>query len=392
MNHSKFPPIEDLRIRWNNVQNSMSEINADACLISSNTNIYYLTGRVFAGYVYLPEEGEPIEFVQRPIIAENKRTVFIRKPEDIPDILREKGYKTPSSLLLEADQITYNEYIRLRKVFNPAKIENATAVLRTSRMIKTAWEIEQMKISAKHHAEVYRLIPSVFRKGMKDSELQHEIEHLMRMNGSLGIFRTFGNNMDIFMGSLLAGKNAETPSPFNFALGGGGLSPCLPIGVNGDLIEEGQTIMVDMAGNFTTYITDMTRVYSYGTLPDIAYKAHEVSIKMHERFMNGKEGESCSDIYRWCLEMAQESGLASYFMGTVQQAKFTGHGVGIEINEPPVLTERSKDVLQENMTIAFEPKFVIPQTGAVGIENTYLIRKDRIENLTRLEEKIIELN
>ncbi len=57
-------------------------------------------------------------------------------------------------------------------------------------------------------------------------------------------------------------------------------------------------------------------------------------------------------------------------MGTRQQAKFVGHGIGLQINEMPVLSPRSKERLEVNMVFALEPKFVIPGTGAVGIENT----------------------
>jgi Xaa-Pro aminopeptidase len=150
--------------------------------------------------------------------------------------------------------------------------------------------------------------------------------------------------------------------------------------------------MVDMAGNFTAYMTDMTRVYSCGTLPEAVYEAHQTSIRMHQRLMEtGKPGISCAEIYNRSVEMAQEAGFAAHFMGTVQQAKFVGHGVGLEINEPPVLTARSKDVLQAGMVIAYEPKFVFPEVGAVGIENTFLITETGIEKITVLEEEIKNL-
>ncbi|MCC8145145.1 MAG: Xaa-Pro peptidase family protein [Bacteroidales bacterium] len=392
MKISKYPPKEDLKLRWEKVQTFMKEAGADACIASTNVNIYYLTGKIFAGYVYLPSEGEPIEFVQRPNSLEGERIIPIRKPEDIPALLSGKGYQLPSVFLLEADQITYNEYLRLEKALAPGTASNATPVLRKARMTKTPWEIEQLRISGTRHAEAYKSIPSLFRSGMRDIEFQYEIEWVMRQNGSLGIFRTFGHQMEIFMGSLLAGKNAATPSSYDFALGGGGMSACLPIGASGDIIEKGQSIMIDMAGNFTAYMTDMTRVYSYGTLPDKAYRAHEASIQMHNRLLEtAKPGTECAEIYNWSLEMAEEAGFAANFMGTVQQAKFTGHGVGLEINEPPVLMGRSKDTLQPGMTIAFEPKFVLPDIGAVGIENTFLITENGIEKITVFEENIMKL-
>jgi Xaa-Pro aminopeptidase len=64
----------------------------------------------------------------------------------------------------------------------------------------------------------------------------------------------------------------------------------------------------------------------------------------------------------------------------------------LEINEPPVLMGRSNDSLQPGMVFAFEPKFVLPGIGAVGIENTYLVTDSGIEKLTVLEEEIIELD
>ena len=93
------------------------------------------------------------------------------------------------------------------------------------------------------HAKAYEQIPSVYRPGMTDRQLSIEIERLMRLEGCLGIFRTFGQSMEIFMGSLLAGDNATAPAPYDFALGGEGLDPSLPISVNGALLQPGQSFM-----------------------------------------------------------------------------------------------------------------------------------------------------
>ena len=90
--------------------------------------------------------------------------------------------------------------------------------------------------------------------------------------------------------------------------------------------------------------------------------------------------------------MARKNGLAGCFMGTKQQAKFVGHGVGLEINEPPVLAPRSKEILETGMAIAVEPKFVLPGIGAVGIENSYIVRENGLEKITCCEEKMVALS
>ena len=100
------------------------------------------------------------------------------------------------------------------------------------------------------HAKAYEQIPSVYRPGMTDIEFSIEIERLMRLQGCLGIFRVFGRSMEIFMGSVLTGDNAGYPSPYDFALGGQGLDPALPGGANKTPLKEGQSVMVDLGGNF----------------------------------------------------------------------------------------------------------------------------------------------
>ncbi|MCL1932994.1 MAG: Xaa-Pro peptidase family protein [Candidatus Azobacteroides sp.] len=392
MNTDFIPPQSDLNIRLARVQQLLKAAGGDAALISTDVNIYYLTGIVFAGYIYLPAEGEPLWFVRRPSDLKGERVISNRKPEDIPTALKKRNIPVPETLFWETDQITHNEFLRLEAALHPARTGNMTSLLRKARMIKTPWEIEQFRFSAAKHAEVYGLVPSLFRKGMTEIAFQIEIERVMRKNGSIGMFRTFGANMNIFMGSLLSGKNADTPSPFDFALGGRGIHPCLPIGASDDLIAEGSTVIIDFTGNFTAYMSDMSRVYSFGKLPEIAYRAHQVSVDMHCRLMEEtKPGTACSDIYNRMFDIAGKSGFATNYMGFSQQAKFVGHGVGLDINEPPVLTERSNDLLQPGMVVAFEPKFVLPDIGAVGIENTYLVTDSGLEKLTVCEEGIIEL-
>ena len=392
MTYTKFPPADDLRIRWTRLQEFLIKEKADACLVSSSVNIYYLTGIVFNGFFYMPSSGDPVYFYRRPEDLQHPCAVPIRKAEDIPGLLSKNKLEMPKRILLEADQMTHSEHVRLQAVFPNSETGNATPLLRKQRMIKTPWETDQLRYSGKIHAEVYSKIKNLYCSGMTELELQCNIEREMRLAGSIGLFRSFGSNMDIYMGSILSGNNAEAPSPFDYALGGAGIHPSLPIGSDGTDLKKGTALMVDMAGNYTAYMSDMTRVFSIGRLPEEAYRAHQVSIDMHNWLIaNAKPGTPCIDIYNHTLQMAEDAGLSDCFMGTKQQAKFVGHGVGIEINELPVFMGRSKDLLQAGMAFAFEPKFIISGVGAVGIENTYVVKESGIEKITKFEENIIEL-
>ncbi len=383
---------EDVVIRRQRLQTTMQEMNIDACMLSTGINIFYMTGQIYNGYFYLPAEGDAIHFVKRPEGVTLEGTVYIRKPEQIVDELQKLGMKCPSQLLLETEVLSYSECGRVMKTFGVESVGNASTILRRQRSVKSLFEVDQIRACARKHEAVYKQIPSIFRRGMTDLELQIEIEYLMRLHGSLGIFRSYGENMDIYMGSLLVGENAEAASPYDYALGGAGMSPTLPLGANGAPIKEGAAIMVDMAGNYSPWMTDMTRVFSVGKTSDIAYRAHNVAAEIHQVVMDMvKPGVSCADLYNVAYDIVRRNDLEHYFMGTKQQAKFIGHGLGLEINEPPVLTPRSKELLEENIVFALEPKFVIPEVGAVGFENTYLVTESGVEKLTVLDENIIEL-
>lgn len=387
------PTQEELNIRFQKIKNILIKKDADACIITSSVNQFWLCGYIFDGYIYITADREPLFFVKRPTSLEDNRIIYIRKPEQIPNLLIECGMYLPKRILIEADNLTLSAANRLQTALNMPEFKNVSGSIREVRSVKSNFELNQMRESAKIHTRVYQLIPSLYRKGMSDLQLQIEIEREMRLHGSIGIFRSFGENMDIFMGSMLSGDNAQTASPYDYALGGGGITPMLPLGANGTPLRPGTTLMVDMAGNYLPYMDDMSRSFVIDYAPDIAFKAHDLSIAITNAIKEtAKVGTLCSDLYMLAEEMVIDGGLQDFYMGTVQQAKFIGHGLGLEINEPPVITLRSKETLEAGMAFALEPKFVLPGIGPVGIENTYIVHDDHIEKITLCNEELVVLS
>lgn len=382
--------LPELQLRWSKIQDQMRTEGVDGCLLSDSVNLFYAAGRVFNGYAYIPSVGEPYFFVRRPLGLSVGRVCYIRKPEDIPAKLTELGLPAPAVFALEADSLSYNEYVRLAALFPEARKSNATVLTRKVRAIKTPYEIERMRESGRKHAAVYAHVEAVFHEGMTDDEMSIELEYIARKLGNLGIYRIFGTSMEIFMGSVLAGDNADNPSPYDFSMGGAGMDASLPVGANGTMLRPGMTLMIDMGGNFTGYQTDMTRVFSVHELKSkLALEAHRLSIDIQEAIRKvARPGVAVKELYEMAHDMVKQHQLEKYFMGHKQKAGFIGHGVGIEINEIPVIAPRSSDVLQEGMTFALEPKFVIPGVGAVGIENTFLVKADGLEQLTNFDEEI----
>ena len=382
--------MPEISVRIEKIRSNMPRLESFAILIGYNTNIYYTTGRYFRGYVYIPGEGEPLWFVIKPQIFERERNVhFIRKPEEIPGILCELNYPKPNLIALEENELSYSEIIRLRNIFKDSEIADGSEIMKRTRMTKTDWEISEMKEDGMHQTKVYGKVKDCYRPGMTDLELQIEIERKLRLEGSLGVSRVAGNFMEINMGSVISGDNADNPAPYEFTMGGAGVDPSLPVGSDNSVILEGKTVMIDMNGAFNGYQTDMTRVWAIGQVDSLAQKAHDCSIRILrylEKF--SLPGIHVKSMYEEALKIVDEEGLREYFMGHRSQVGFIGHGVGIELNELPVVMAKSRDILQENMTLALEPKFVIPKVGAVGVENTYVVTAEGLENITSFPEEI----
>ena len=384
----------ELVYRRDKIRRLMLRQHIDAALITCNVNLLYTTGRVVSGYLYLPLDAPARLFVKRPNNLCGQHVIPIRKPEQLPELIAQCGLPQPKCLMLEGGELTYTDYTRLAACFPEAEVlPCGTQIIRQARSVKTQWEIDTFRRSGKAHADAYHDIPSVYRPGMTDRDLSIEVERLMRLHGCLGLFRVFGQSMEIFMGSLLAGDNAQAPSPYDFAMGGEGIDPSIPGGANGTRLQEGQSVMVDMGGNFFGYLCDMTRVFSIGRLPQVAYDAHQVCIDVQNAVADrAKPGVACQDLYALAIDIVNRAGFADRFMGTRQQAKFIGHGIGLEINEDPVLAPRIRQELEPGMVFALEPKMVLPGIGAVGVENSWVVRRDDVEELTICEEEIVPID
>lgn len=384
---------EELSQRLDHIDRAMNQARLDTVMLSSAANTYYVSGRVFCGFaIYIKSLRRFLWFVRRPSMLVGDDVHYIRKPEQIPEMLSNLGISVSNlgRVGLELDEMSFNHVQRQARALGIGEFGNADDVMSAARAVKTDFEQRQLKLSGVSHEHVYRQIPRMYRPEMTDIELQIEIERVSRLEGCLGLFRVSGPDMELHMGNVLAGDNADAPSPYDFAMGGMGASPSLPVGADGTVIRPGMAVMVDVNGNYTGYMTDMTRTFSLGQLPDEALHAHEVSRQIcAELARMGHPGVEAKLLYDKALKMATEAGLENYFMGHRQHAGFVGHGIGIVVNELPVIAPRSRDVLVAGNVIALEPKFVLPGVGAVGIENTYIVREHGdMECITNAPEQI----
>ncbi len=381
---------EALTDHISSVRTQMSKDGVNALVVTSPVNLLYLTGSLFEGYVYLPLTGDPHIFVRRPNFF-NGDCVYIKNIAQIYDMLAERGVSVPSETALEEDDISAGEWLKLKEVLKLDSPMHGSHILKAARMVKSPYEIDMIRASGKKHVEFISGVHKLFRPGMTDIDFAAKVECRAREMGHLSMFRSFGFRVEAAYGCILSGDNAAAASPYDFSMGGRGVDASFPGGACGDIIEKGHAVLVDISGSFGPYLTDMTRIFSYGKVSDQALRAHAASTEILETLESlGKPGTACSELYNAAGAIVAKYGLEDCYMGKTQKAKFVGHGLGLQMNEGPVLAAKSRDVLAENNIIALEPKFVIDGVGAVGSEDTYLVTPNGLECLTACDRAIRE--
>lgn len=375
--------LEDLPLRHKKIQSILQEKDIDACILTGNTNLCYAIGMVANAYFYLPREGEAFLFAHKSIPIEGSNVFSYSRLEDIPAILLKNEQELPLTIALEEDEISAREYHRLCKVFSPAQPVPNANVARLARMVKTPYEVSMIRRDGKRLADAYNHFADLYEEGMTDLEFSAAIEYSLRKNNHQGLFRTFGFRMEAHMGTVLCGENAGVPSPYDFSLGGAGLNPVLPIGPTGKIISRNESLMVDICGNFSGFMLDLSRTFAAGTLPVRAYDLHQISLEILDILETmGHSGIPCNELYNEAMSIVQKYDVEDCFMGLDKQAKFIGHGFGYEINELPIISERYVLPLETNMVIALEPKFILKGVGAVGAEESYIVKENGLDCIT----------
>jgi len=172
-----------------------------------------------------------------------------------------------------------------------------------------------------------------------------------------------------------------------------GLYPATPNGGSERRMAAGETLVADIVGGCGGYLVDKTRTFALGEpSPDMA-AAHRFVLDLNAELESLlKPGILSSHLYQYALNHVNDSPYAAGFMGAGEsQVRFIGHGVGLELDELPVLAEGFDIPLEAGMTIAVEPKIFFAGRGGVGIENTYLLTESGFEKLTVFQEEIIEI-
>ena len=393
----RITPATELYERTTNLQNEMTRENVEAVLVLQNADLFYFSGSIQQGVLFIPATGEPIYMVRKDHARARmecglKNVVPFRSPKDIAGILSEHGVAMPTKIGMELDVLPVATFKRFENVLGDCQLVDAAHLIRTVRSVKSEYELAILKDAALLVGRAHKRAREVIREGVTDFEVAAEIEYEMRKAGHQGMVRMRGFNSELFYGHIFSGPDGAVPSYSDTPLAGVGVSPSFPQGASYKSIKANEPIIVDIGGVFDGYIVDQTRMFCVGGLPDDLIKAFEDMRAIQEHAKNiAIPGATWGGVYNSCCEMATELGYAEHFMGAEgARVSFIGHGVGVELDEYPFIARGFDDYeLKENMVFAFEPKVVYPGVGAVGIENTFWVSAEGLKYITVADEELV---
>lgn len=287
---------------------------------------------------------------------------------------------------MEMDILPTSLYLRVSEMLPQLVMTDASELILEQRKIKDAKEVEDTKESCRIAHQGHTRILGSLREGMNELKLSSEIEYAHRRAGHEGhcFIRRFNNV--IGRGPVASGENLSKIAGHFQSVTGVGLSHSLPFCASQKQIKKGEMIVVDIPTHFHGYHCDQSRTYVLGKAPDVCKSLYQRMQEIADRTIKAlTPGIRCDHAYKVSLGFAAELHMEPFFQRLGVKRKmvpFIGHGVGLELNEPPWLSQNSKETIEEGTIFTLELEMTSGPGEVVKLEDTVLMGSEGVEILT----------
>jgi Xaa-Pro dipeptidase len=365
-------------------------------VIFSKINLYYFTGTMQEGMLFIPRNEEATFWVRRSFERAKDESLFPTiKPMDSFRDAATNMQITSDTVFVETEIIPLAFLQRFQKYFPFKEIRPLDMQIAATRAIKSKYELDYMTASGKIHQRILEeRVPAMLKEGMNEAELTGELYKVMLEEGHHGIARFSMFDTEVGIGHIAFGVSSIYPTSFNGPGGNYGMGPSVPlIGSKTNKLKKGDLVFIDIGCGVNGYHTDKTMTYMYGKPIDKeAIKAHYKCVDIQDRIAEQlKPGAIPSVIYENIMNNLSAEFLKNFMGFKNRQAKFLGHGIGLHIDELPVIAKGFDEPLVEGVVFAVEPKKGIENVGMVGIENTFLVTKESGKCITGNSRGLIEV-
>lgn len=381
-------PKSEIDARIKNLQSLMGDING--AILFQSVDMLYFSGTAQDGLVYIPKDGQPAVMIRKSLPrAMQESPLDVRPLKSLKNLKADLEIPSKAIIGMELDVLPYNNYSRIAHALGDTRFIDVSERIKHLRSVKSDFEISLIREASRIVDAGLASVPDHLKEGITEIELAAIVESVMRSMGHQGVIRFRRFNHILPMGHLMAGPNAAAPSYVASPTGGMGVSLLHPQGPGFRKIKRNEPVLVDFGGVYNGYTADETRIFSIGQLSKELEDAHLAALAIEEAIAGSLvPGKTGRDLFNLSEAKGAKLGYQDYLGGpTGSKVGFVGHGVGLEIDEYPVLGPVDHQI-KPNMAIAVEPKMIYPGVGVVGIEDTFLTTSNGAERLTRLPQEI----
>ena len=355
------------RSRQKKFRQTLLEQGLDGFVVAHPPNLHYLCGYTGSNGLLLFSGDGPSFFTdgrytqQAREEVEDARIVMAKGPL-LQQALQHVGQRKTVAIGFEADQVTVAAAIEMRKLAGKKVLWKPTSgLIMRQRLIKDAGELRIIREAVNLGAGAYRQALKSIRPGVRESEVAGRLELAARQAGAEGMsFDTI----------VAAGKRSALPH---------GRASSQPIPSRGFVVVDSGVVL-------RGYCSDMTRTVHVGPVSREERRWYEAVLKAQlAGIAAAKSGKTAAEVDQACRQVLRSVKLEQFFTHS------TGHGVGLEIHEPPRLGKGQNEPLEPGMVITIEPGVYVPGKGGIRIEDMVLVTATGCEVLTPVSKELVEI-
>lgn len=382
-------PLTELKSRMTKFRTQMDKANPEWKLaaIFSKINLYYFTGTMQEGMLLIPRNSEAVLWVRRSYERAKDESLF-------EQIMPMDGFRDaassvpvlPGEIYLETEFIPIAFLKRFQKYFPIDNVCSLEPVVSMIRSVKSDYELQIMIKSGELHRRLLEeIVPQLLCEGMSEVDLAGRLYEQMLQLGHHGVARFGMFDTEMAIGHIAFGESSLYPTSFNGPGGNYGMSAAVPlVGSRTRKLKKGDLVFIDIGFGVDGYHTDKTLNYIFDDKPEGEMlhehnKCLDIQEKLARQLLPGKIP---AQIYEETLSGLSPDFIQNFMGFGNRQVKFLGHGIGLVIDEYPVIAKGFNEPLVENMVLALEPKKGIAGKGMVGIENTFIVTPQGGECIT----------
>lgn len=382
-------PESEIRYRTEMFRARVAARGLRGALVTSKVDRFYLTGTVQEGLLWVDAAGDPRLFVLRDVDRARRETplevVPVGSRRELTARARELLGAGSAGITLESLSVADLLRLGITDLTQPLDV---TSDLLRLRGRKSPWEVERMEEAGKVAAEVFLFAAEILRPGLTEADLGGQLFAKAMSLGHEGLLRA--RDFEAYSWHILSGPNTALRGAIDTPMSGEGMSPAFPWGAGRRAIQKGEPIIVDFGTSVFGYQTDQTRTFCLGEPPAWLAEAHASIAEIHRAMLDAlRPGAVAGEVFALGEQVAARLGLDGYLGAEGSRCRFVGHGVGVEIVEPPLVAAGSRAVLEASNTVAMEPKAVVAGLGGLGVEDTVLVEEGAARPLSLVPLELI---